>query len=132
MAVKKNVRIRSSKVIAEDAVMQDDVMDEVVEDVEDAVVEVDPAATELLFEAEDVAELLAEVTGQDVDVTVNDDDTVDFGVGDDVYTVSAEGDEELLEASTRVLKKSVSASTATKVGAKVGAPAARKAVRRVR
>lgn len=120
------------RVVAEDEMIKDEIVEDVDAGEDAGVVEVDPEATELLFEAEDVAELLAEVTGQDVEVTVNDDDTVDFGVGEDIYTVSAEGDEELLEASTRVLKKSVSASTKTELNSKVGAPAAKRAVRRVR
>jgi len=114
-------------------VAEDEIMDEVVDQ---GAVEVDPAATELLFEAEDVAELVAEITGQDVEVSVNDDDTVDFAIGEDVYTVSAEGDEEILEASTRVLKKKVTASAErtgqrTVAGSRAAAPA-RRAVRRVR
>lgn len=54
-------------------------------------------ATDLLFESEDVAELLAEVTGEPVEVTA-DEDTVVFAVGEDEYTVEAEGSEEVLEA----------------------------------
>lgn len=106
-------------------VAEEEIMDEVVDQ---GTVEVEPEATELLFEAEDVAELIAEVTGQDVEVSVNDDDTVDFAIGEDVYTVTAEGDEEILEASTRVLKKkSVQAATQQPKSAP-----ARRAVRKVR
>lgn len=112
---------RGRRVVAEEIV--DDVVDQGGE------VEVAPEATELLFEAEDVAELVAEVTGQAVEVSVNDDDTVDFVVGDDTYTVSADGDEELLEASTRVLKKGVKAST--KAVKRPAAAPARRAIRRV-
>lgn len=75
--------------------------------------EVDVEATDLMFEAEDVAELVAEITGEDVEVTA-DETTVEFAVGDDVYVVEAEGDEEIVEMSSRVLrgsKKPVSAST---------------------
>ena len=83
-------------------------------------VEVAPEATELLFEAEDVAEVVAEATGQDVAVDVTDTG-VEFTVGEgeeaEVFTVEPEGDEELLEASTRVMKKAVKASTARR-GAK--------------
>lgn len=70
-----------------------------------------PEASDLLFEADDVAELVAEVTGEPVDVTA-DDDTVTFAVGEDEYTVEAEGDEEVLEAVRRPLrnKKAVAAS----------------------
>jgi nucleotide-binding universal stress UspA family protein len=77
--------------------------------------EVDPDATELLFQAEDVAELVAEVTGEEVVVEADDSgEAVTFNVGDeDVYTVEAEGTEEILEASTKVLrvKRPVKAST---------------------
>lgn len=75
--------------------------------------EVDAAETDLLFEASDVAELLAEVTGEAVDVTVQDDgESVDFAIGDDVFTIQAEGDEEILETSRRSLrgKRPVAAS----------------------
>ena len=78
-------------------------------------VEVAPEATELLFEAEDVAELVADVTGEDVEVEVSDE-AVEFTVGEDVYEVAPEGDEELLEASTRLPRgrKAVKASTRTR------------------
>jgi len=71
-----------------------------------------PEATDLLFEAEDVAELVAEVTGEPVEVTA-DDTVVTFAIGEDEYVVEAEGDEEILESSTKVLrgKRAVSAST---------------------
>lgn len=81
--------------------------------------EVDVEATDLMFEAEDVAELVAEITGEDVEVTA-DETTVEFAVGDDVYVVEAEGDEEIVEMSSRVLrgsKKPVSASTRRTVSA---------------
>lgn len=85
----------------------------------DEVDEVNVEDTDLLFEAEDVAQLLAEVTGEPIDVTVNDDgESVVFAVGDNEFTVQAEGDEEVLETSRRVLKgkKSVKASTERPVG----------------
>lgn len=85
----------------------------------DEVDEVNVEDTDLLFEAEDVAQLLAEVTGEPIDVTVNDDgESVVFAVGDDEFTVQAEGDEEVLETSCRALKgkKSVKASTKRPVG----------------
>lgn len=74
-------------------------------------VDIAPEASDLLFEAEDVAELVAEVTGQDVAVTA-DEDVISFEVGDDVYTVEAEGDEEILESTRKPLrnKKTVRAS----------------------
>ena len=48
--------------------------------------EVAPEASELLFEADDVAELVAEVTGEDVTVEA-DEDKVEFTVGEEVFTV---------------------------------------------
>lgn len=76
-------------------------------------VEVAPEATDLLFEADDVAELVAEVTEQEVTAEVTENGDVEFTVGeDDVYTVSPEGDEEVLEAVRKPLKgkKAVKAS----------------------
>lgn len=81
------------------------------ESVED--VEVAPEAADLLFEAEDVAQLLSEVTQQPVDVdTADDGASVEFTVGEDVYTVEAEGDEEVLESVRKPIqkKKAVKAS----------------------
>ena len=74
-------------------------------------VTVAPEASELLFEAEDVAELVAEVTGQPVDVTA-EEDTVVFTIGEDEFTVQAEGDEEVLEATRKNIrgKRTVAAS----------------------
>lgn len=71
-----------------------------------------PEASDLLFEAEDVAELVAEITGEPVEVTA-DDTTVVFAVGEDEYTVEADGDEEILETSRRNFrgKRTVAAST---------------------
>ena len=74
---------------------------------------IEPEATDLLFEAEDVAELVAEVTGMPVEVSV-EEDSVTFAVGDDEFIVEAEGDEEILEAATNKVmrgKRTVSAST---------------------
>lgn len=71
--------------------------------VDEGGVDVAPEASDLLFEAEDVAQLVAEVTGQDVAVTA-DEDVVTFEVGDDAYTVEAEGDEEILESTRKPLK----------------------------
>lgn len=88
--------------------------EDIEEEVED-VVDVAPEASDLLFEAGDVAELIAEVSGEDVAVTV-DDDTVVFEVGeDDVYTVEAEGDEEVLESSTKVNRKKRAVKASRKV-----------------
>ena len=100
--------IQKRRIVAED-VIDEEVVDDVMEEGE---VEVAPEATDLLFEAEDVAELVAEVTGEAVEVNV-EDDAVTFAVGEDEFTVEAEGDEEILEASRKVLrgKRKVSAST---------------------
>ena len=73
-------------------------------------IDIDNAATDLLFETEDVAELLAEVTGQDVEVTTDDDtEDVTFAVGDEEFTVSPEGDEEILQ-SVQIPKRKVKAA----------------------
>lgn len=97
-------------------IMADEELDMEVEQTGEATVA--PEATDLLFEAEDVAELVAEVTGEVVEVTADGDDvTFAIGEGDAVeeYTVSAEGDEEVLEAVRRPFsgKKSVAASRRT-------------------
>lgn len=98
-------------------------------------VDVAPEASELLFETEDVAELVAEVTGQTVEVTA-DENTVVFTVGEDEFTVQAEGDEEVLEATRRNFrgKRAVAASrkpaTRRPVAASSKTPS-RKPIRRV-
>lgn len=71
-----------------------------------------PEATELLFETEDVAELVAEVTGETVEVSA-EEESVTFAVGDEEYIVEAEGDEEFVEASTLIPRnrRPVGAST---------------------
>lgn len=94
---------RSTKAIKADDEL--DVEDELPE-VEDTDVEVSPEATELLFETEDVAQLLAEVTQKPVDVDTTDDgESVEFTVGEDVYTVESEGDEEVLESARKPFKR---------------------------
>lgn len=64
-----------------------------------------PEVSDLLFEAEDVAELVAEVTGEVVDV-VADEDKVVFTVGEDTFTVEADGEEEIVEAARKAPKTS--------------------------
>lgn len=81
--------------------------------VEDAEVDIAPEASDLLFEAEDVAQLVAEVTGKDVAVS-SDDDVVVFEVGDDEFTVESEGDEEILESTRKPLRNKRSVKAATK------------------
>lgn len=86
-----------------------------------ATADVDPEATDLLFEAEDVAELVAEVTGEPVEVTV-EDDSVKFAVGDDEFLVEPEGDEEILEA-VRLPRKKRAVAASTRRPARRPAPA---------
>lgn len=124
---RRHYRVVADEVIDEnldqiDMPAEDDVADD------EAQVDVAPEATELLFEAEDVAELIAEVTGSDVEVTV-DDDTVKFTVDDVDYTVAAEGDEEILESSRIYNKKSIKASVRRPVKSSTQ-PAPKRAVAR--
>lgn len=108
--VNASARTRKQNIKAEDEIIED-VVDEA--PVEEGVAEVDPEATDLLFEAEDVAELVAEVTGEEVAVEIADDgEAVVFTVGEDEFTVEPEGEEEILESSRKVLrgKKAVRAS----------------------
>lgn len=70
--------------------------------------------TNILFEAEDVAELVANVTGEDVGVEVsNDGETVEFNVGDETYSCTAESTDETVESASRINRgtRKVSAST---------------------
>lgn len=65
-------------------------------------VDVTDEATDILFETEDVAQLLAEVTEEDVTADVDDKSgDIIFTVADDEYVVEPEEDAELLEACTR-------------------------------
>ena len=76
--------------------------------------EVAPEAAELLFQAEDVAELVAEITGEVVEVEADETgDAVTFNIGEESFTVEAEGTEEAVESCTKMSrsKKPVSAST---------------------
>ena len=98
------LRRRSRKVMADEEF--EDVND--VEVVDDATVDVAPEASELLFEVQDVAELIAEVTEKPVEVTA-DEDTVVFSVDGTEFTVEADGAEEVLE-SRKVRGRSVKAS----------------------
>lgn len=82
-------------------------------------VEVTPEASEILFQADDVADVLAEVTDQNVSADVVDDETgaVEFTIGEDEdaesYVVEPEGDEEIVESASRIKprKRVVKAST---------------------
>lgn len=65
----------------------------------------------LLFDADDVAQVLAEATGESVDYTVDDETLeVSFAVGDQEITITPEGDEEVVEESTRVRGSKIAAS----------------------
>lgn len=108
MRIQKKVTkktVKASSRLAKKAVRAaEDVIDEeIIDDVEEGAVDVAPEASDLLFEAEDVAELIAEVTGQDVEVTA-DEDAVTFAVGEDEFVVEAEGEEEILESTKRPLR----------------------------
>lgn len=106
--------IQRKRIVADEEIIEEPVVDEVVEELpveEEPEVDVAPEATELLFETEDVAELVAEITGLPVEVTA-DEDAVVFAVGEDEFTVEPEGDEEILE-SVRTQKKAVTASKVT-------------------
>lgn len=112
--------------------------EEEVEVQEQGAVDVDPEATELVFETQDVAELIAEVTGNDVEV-VADENEVTFTVGDTDFTVEAEGGEEVLEASTAIRRRNAvrantrnSAQNRRNVSASRSVPARRPAGRTVR
>ena len=88
-------------------------------------------AADLLFETDDVAELLSQVTGEDIDVTA-DGDVVEFGVGDESYTCSAEPGDETVESSTRTrARRRVSAASGRRVAASTGRRPAGRTVRRV-
>lgn len=117
--------IRNKKKIVAD----DEIMEKPVDQVADDEVAVEPAAAEMLFEAEDVADILAEVTGQPITVEVADDASqCVIGVGDDEFTIDAEDAEQINEAapvpeeepvaeSKKIRGKAVQASS--KLGGKV-------------
>lgn len=107
------------RVAAAEDVDVEDIDVEDVEDEEDVDVEtqVSPEAADLLFEADDVAQLVAEVTGKPVEVDTDEGSSaVTFSVGEDVYTVEPEGDEEILESRGRKMggKRPVRASRAAR------------------
>lgn len=110
--------VKKRRIVAEAEI--DPQMDAPVEDVDvvdegAGAVSVDEEATDLLFETDDVAQLVAEVTGEDVQVTTDPEtDSVVFGIGQDEFTVTPEGDEEILEARRMPKKPAVKASTRKK------------------
>lgn len=95
--------------------------------------EVAPEAMDLLFEAEDVAELVAEVTGDVVEVNADGDQVVfSIGEGEDAeeFTVTAEGDEEILEASRRNFRGRKPVKASRKVEAAKRPATAKKPIRK--
>lgn len=90
----------------------------------------DKDTSELLFEATDVADLLAEISGEDVEMDM-DDDVVVFTIGEDEYTIEPEGDEEVLESVRRPMRRmrSVKAGSRSSMTTR-RKPAARPSVRR--
>ena len=126
---KSAIKASNTRIARRRAIKAEDEIDEEVVDAPaegEGAVEVAPEASDLLFEAEDVAELLAEVTGKDVAVEA-EESTVTFEIGDDQFIVEAEGDEEILEATKKPLqgKKPVKASRQVKPVARKAAPARR-------
>lgn len=59
----------------------------------------DPMETELMFEVEDVVDLVAEVTGKDVEIAIDDEtDVATLTVGEDEYEIDVSDAEVLEEA----------------------------------
>lgn len=106
--------IRKRRIVAEDELDAQMTPVEAPDEEDAGEVTVDPEATELLFETDDVAQLVAEVAGQDVDVTVDDEtgETI-FAVGEDEFTVTPDEDVEVLESTRKPLrnKRTIKAST---------------------
>lgn len=108
--------------------VDDEIIDDEIADIDDAPAE----EAELLFEASDVAEVLSEYSGEPVDYTVDDETTeVTFTIGDDEITITPEGDEEVVEESSRIRRSArrVAASRRARMGRRV---AASRSVRRPR
>lgn len=105
-------------------------------------VDVTPEASEILFQADDVADVIAEVTGEDVSADIADEETgaVEFTVGDpdngDSYIVEPEGDEEQVESATkassrkRAVKASSNRNRVVKASSKSKKATGRRVVRR--
>lgn len=105
-------------------------------------VDVTPEASEILFQADDVADVIAEVTGEDVSADIADEETgaVEFTVGDpdngDSYIVEPDGDEEEVESATkcasrkRAVKSSTNRNRVVKASAKAAKATGRRVVRR--
>lgn len=121
--------IQKRKIVADDEIdmMDVDVVDDDMDSAPDEVM-VDAEAQDLLFEAQDVAELIAEVVEMPVEVTA-EDTTVTFAIGDDEYVVEADGDEEILEAR-RPRGRRVQASQVRRPTQKTRKPAVKASVKR--
>lgn len=113
--------IQKRRIFADDEIM--------VDETGSGSVEVAPEASDLLFETQDVAELLAEATGEVVDVTA-EDDTVIFAVGEEEFTVTADGDEEVLESVRKNFRNKRSVA-ATRKAVKSSTRFAGKTIRKV-
>lgn len=126
--VKASAKPNTSKKLRSVRADEDIQIDEkITEEAPAAEATVDPAATDMLFEAEDVAELVAEVTGEEVTVEVDDaDDSVIFTVGTEEFTVEPEGDEEILEASTKSLRGKAPVRASRKAAPRKNVRASRK------
>lgn len=101
------------------------------EDMAEAEATVAAEVTDMLFEAEDVAELVAEVTGKPVEVTADEDEVV-FNVDGDEFTVSAEGDEEILESVRKPFKGKRGIKASTRRPARKPVAASRKNTKMIR
>ena len=69
--------------------------------------------SDFVFDTDDVAELVADVTGEDVEVGVSEDgESVEFSVGDEMFICSGEPFDESVETASKIghRKKRVSAS----------------------
>lgn len=100
------------------------------EDTDDAVVE--PEDVGFMFDAEDVADLVSEVTGEEVEIAV-EDDAVTFTVGEDEYTVEPDEGAEVMEMTRVPAKKTaVAANTATKKTAVRASTDRSRVVRRIK
>ena len=97
-------KVKHSRLVADDEVlepMDEEIFDEeIIEDApvdEEPEVEVEEEAAELLFDTNDVADLVAEVTGEDVTVAVDtESDEVVFTVAETDYTVTPDEDVEIV------------------------------------
>ena len=126
--VRANRRVVRAEDDIDAAPVDDEIIDDEIEDID--VDEAPVEEAELLFEAADVAEVLSEYAGEPVDYTVDDETTeVTFTIGDDEITITPEGDEEVVEESTRVRGRKVAASRAARRARRV---AASRSVRRPR